>query len=72
MTSGFDNYQDCKDILGFYDRGTASHFEAAIINALVIADHRHVERIALAFPVLVQAFHDKQKGYDNQSETHAT
>ena len=32
----------------------------------------NVERIALAFPVLVQAFHDKQKGYDNQSETQAT
>jgi len=70
MTSlRLDNYNECKDILHFFDQGTASHFETAIITALRLADIAHRARIALAFPVLVQAFLDKQKGYvqNNQS-----
>jgi len=61
MTSlKLDNYNDCCDIILFYSSGTASHFETAIIDAIKIADAAHRARIAVAFPVLVQAYMDSQ------------
>lgn len=56
-----DDYYQCRDILEFFDKGTASGLETHLISALVVADKQNTEHIRKAYPMLVLAFEDKQK-----------
>ena len=60
--SYLDNLQKCKDIVSFYEHGTASGFEKAFITCYDIADEYHKNRLALAFPDFAQARSDYMRG----------
>ena len=57
----YDDVEYCKQVLEFFDKGTASHFEVGIVTALQRADLQTRARIAQGFPALVQAYLEKQK-----------
>lgn len=51
-----DDPSQARDIVRFWDRGSASHVETALLNAIAHADENIKERLRREFPALVEAY----------------
>lgn len=55
---GIDQPDEARDIVTFWERGTASNFERLLIQTYLAGDGVMQNRIAFAFPALAQALDD--------------
>lgn len=60
---GVDDPIEAPRIVEFYDRGTASHFETALIDVFIKADATMRARLRSVFPVLYYAL-ARRYGWD--------
>lgn len=57
-----DNAENARNIVEFWQRGTASNFEKKLIETYLAGDANMKNRLAFAFPAIAQAVDDYRRG----------